>query len=64
MDQVRRFERELLEYMRTRHAELLETVRVKGELPGGDALRQAVESFKATFVAEGPRGDGKGRSQG
>ena len=50
--------------MRTRHAELLETVRGKGELPGGDALRQAVESFKATFVAEGPRGDGQGRSQG
>jgi F-type H+-transporting ATPase subunit alpha len=62
---VRRFERELIEYVRTRHADLLDTIRTKGDLPGEDALRAAVEGFKAGFHAvEAPAGDRPGRSQG
>jgi F-type H+-transporting ATPase subunit alpha len=46
---VRRFERELLEYMRTRHADLLDTVRSSGALPDGDAVEKAVKGFRAVF---------------
>jgi F-type H+-transporting ATPase subunit alpha len=47
--EVRRFEAELLEYMRTRRVDLLETIRSTGALPDGDAVEQAVRDFKAGF---------------
>ena len=46
--EVRRFERELLEYMRTRHGSLLEDVKA-GTVP--DELTSAIEAFKEQFVA-------------
>ncbi len=46
---VRRFETELLEFMRTRHSEILETIRTTGALPEGDALADAVNEFKEIF---------------
>ncbi|MEY2406802.1 MAG: F-type H+/Na+-transporting ATPase subunit alpha, partial [Acidimicrobiaceae bacterium] len=46
---VKRFEVELLEFMRTRHAALLETIRTTGALPEGDALADAVNAFKELF---------------
>jgi F-type H+-transporting ATPase subunit alpha len=65
VSEVRRFERELIEYVRTRHADLLESIRTKGDLPGEDALRAAVDAFKAGFLASAaPAGDGPGRGQG
>jgi F-type H+-transporting ATPase subunit alpha len=48
---VRRFEQELLEFMRTRRRDLLDTIRTTGELPGDDGLAGAVGEFKAGFVA-------------
>ncbi|MGH9151686.1 MAG: F0F1 ATP synthase subunit alpha, partial [Acidimicrobiales bacterium] len=51
---VRRFETELLEYMRTRHADLLEGIRSTGKLPEGDALEEAVKGFAAQFQADEP----------
>jgi F-type H+-transporting ATPase subunit alpha len=45
---VRRFERELLEYMRTRNASMLDELRTGG-IP--DALAGVVESFKSQFLA-------------
>jgi F-type H+/Na+-transporting ATPase subunit alpha len=51
---VRRFEAELLEYMRTRHADLLEGIRSTGKLPEGDALEEAVKGFAAQFQADDP----------
>jgi F-type H+-transporting ATPase subunit alpha len=45
---VRRFENELLESMRTRHAAMLSDIRTKG-LP--DDLGNVVQSFKDTFMA-------------
>ena len=56
--EVRRFEQELLEWMRTRHAGLLSAVRDTGALPEGDALEAAVAEFKASFTAS--LGDGTG----
>jgi F-type H+-transporting ATPase subunit alpha len=49
VDDVRRFENELLEYMRTRHADLLDTIRSSGALPDGDAVEKAVKGFKTLF---------------
>jgi F-type H+-transporting ATPase subunit alpha len=46
---VGRFEGELLDYMRTRKADLMATIRDKGSLPEGDALVESVTAFKAGF---------------
>jgi F-type H+-transporting ATPase subunit alpha len=50
-DEVRRFERELLEWMRSRHAGLLSEIRDTGALPEGGAVEAAVDAFKAEFLA-------------
>ncbi|HEY5170620.1 MAG TPA: F0F1 ATP synthase subunit alpha, partial [Acidimicrobiia bacterium] len=46
---VRRFEAELLDFVRTRHADLMNTIRNSGALPEGDALAGAVTDFKSQF---------------
>ncbi len=48
VEDVQRFEAELIENMRTRHAGLLDEIRTSGVLPE-DQVKAAVESFKATF---------------
>ena len=48
---VRRYESELLEYMRTRHTDIMMTIRDKGALPDGDALATAVQDFTDGFLA-------------
>ena len=48
---VGRFETELLDYMRTRKADIMTTIREKGSLPDGDALAEAVTAFKSGFQA-------------
>ena len=53
VEDVRRFESELLELFRTRHAELLATIRDTGQLPDEAELKQAVDDFKATFQPSG-----------
>ena len=47
---VKRFEVELLDFIRTRHADLVNTVRNSGAMPEGDLLKNAVSDFKAQFV--------------
>ena len=46
---VKRFETELLDYIRTRHGAMLEEIRTKGTLP--DGVRDAVAAFKDDFAA-------------
>jgi F-type H+-transporting ATPase subunit alpha len=46
---VRRFETELLDYMRTRKADIMSTIRDNGALPEGDALKNALEDFARGF---------------
>ncbi len=53
VDEVGRFERELVEFMRTRHASLLAEMR-SGGLP--DELAAAVDAFTALFQADGSGG--------
>ncbi len=48
--QVKAFEAGLLDYMRTRHTDIMNTIRSTGALPEGDALKQAVTDYKATFA--------------
>ncbi len=48
--EVRRFENELLEWFRTRHAGLLLEIRDSGAIPANDALGAAVAEFKRQFV--------------
>jgi F-type H+/Na+-transporting ATPase subunit alpha len=49
-EQVRRFESDLLDDFRTRHVDLLETIKSTGQLPEGDRLETAINDFKARFV--------------
>ncbi|MGH9098961.1 MAG: F0F1 ATP synthase subunit alpha, partial [Acidimicrobiales bacterium] len=49
-EQVRRFESDLLEDFRTRHIDILGTIKSTGQLPEGDSLATAVADFKARFV--------------
>ncbi|MET1003617.1 MAG: F0F1 ATP synthase subunit alpha [Acidimicrobiia bacterium] len=56
---VRRFEDELIEFMRTRHADIMTTIRNEGTLPE-DKATQALEDFTASFrptEAEGVAAD-------
>jgi F-type H+-transporting ATPase subunit alpha len=49
---VKRFEAELLDYFRTRHTDLLDTVRSSGKLP--DGMADAVGAFRDQFEASAP----------
>jgi F-type H+/Na+-transporting ATPase subunit alpha len=51
VNEVQRFERELLEWSRSRHAGLLSQIRDTGSLPEGGTLDAAIGEFKASFVA-------------
>jgi F-type H+-transporting ATPase subunit alpha len=49
--EVRRFERELHEWVSTRHAGLLQGIRDTGALPDDNGLASAVDAFHESFVA-------------
>jgi F-type H+-transporting ATPase subunit alpha len=53
---AKRFEREFLEHMETRHPEVGEHIRTRGDLPEEveQKLKDALEAFKATFAPSGP----------
>ncbi|MGD2043459.1 MAG: F0F1 ATP synthase subunit alpha [Acidimicrobiia bacterium] len=46
---VKRFERELREYFRTRHGDLLSTIRDSGKLPEGEDFIEALQAFGESF---------------
>jgi len=50
-EDVKRFERELRDHVRSRHGNVLETIRDTGKMPEGDDLVEAINSFKQTFEA-------------
>ncbi len=58
--EVKRFESELLEWFRSRHAGLLSAVRDTGKLPETDEIENAVSAFKTQFVATLAVDDGSG----
>jgi F-type H+/Na+-transporting ATPase subunit alpha len=48
-EDVRRFERELREYFRTRHSDVLTGISSSGKLPEGDEMVAGIKGFKETF---------------
>jgi F-type H+-transporting ATPase subunit alpha len=50
VDDIGRFERELLEDFRARYADLLKDIRESGNLPDEEKLSEAITSFKERFV--------------
>ena len=50
VDEIRRFERDLLDWFRARHGGLLSEIRQTGSLPEGDDMRRAIEDFKVEFL--------------
>ena len=57
VEEVRRFERDLLDWFRARHGGLLTEIRSTGTLPDSDAVQHAIEEFKTEFVATVGDGD-------
>lgn len=49
VDDILRFESELANFMRANHQDLYDQIKLTGKLPEGDALDQAISSFKDTF---------------
>jgi F-type H+/Na+-transporting ATPase subunit alpha len=48
---IRRFERELRDYFRGRHTNLLQSIAETGKMPEGDELVEGITEFKQTFEA-------------
>jgi F-type H+-transporting ATPase subunit alpha len=61
---VRRFEAELLDHMRTRRSDLLTAIKNTGALPEGDDLAKSVAEFKSGFEASDDAAAGAGSSVG
>jgi F-type H+-transporting ATPase subunit alpha len=51
VDQVRRFERDLLDWFRARHSGVLTEIRLSGALPDGEDIEDAIRDFKVEFEA-------------
>jgi F-type H+-transporting ATPase subunit alpha len=47
---VKRFEADLLDYLRGRHTDLLDSIRTTGKMPDGESLEKAIAAFKDEFV--------------
>jgi F-type H+-transporting ATPase subunit alpha len=56
VEDVRRFESGVLEYMRTRHPGILDSIKETGKLPEGGELVNAIKAFKETFVGSEQEG--------
>jgi F-type H+/Na+-transporting ATPase subunit alpha len=50
VEDVRRFENELLDWFRTRHGDVLEAIRSGGDIPDVDAFEAAIKAFSDQFV--------------
>jgi F-type H+-transporting ATPase subunit alpha len=55
-EDIRRFERELREFFRTRQSNVLATIHDTGKFPEGDAVVDAIKAFKETFERSGSGG--------
>ena len=51
VEEVQRFERDILEWFRTRHSAMLGEIASTGKLPEGDVFDAAINEFKSQFVA-------------
>ncbi|HEX2152881.1 MAG TPA: F0F1 ATP synthase subunit alpha [Acidimicrobiia bacterium] len=53
---VRRFERGLLEHVHSRFGDVLDTIRETGQIGEDQRLREAIQGYVDTFLAENPEG--------
>jgi F-type H+-transporting ATPase subunit alpha len=53
VEDVPRFERELLDWFRTRHADLLDSIKTTGDIQDVDAFEAALKGFGEQFQASG-----------
>jgi F-type H+/Na+-transporting ATPase subunit alpha len=51
VSEVSRFERELLEWFRGRHLDILNAIRTTGDIPDIDAFEEAIAAFSEQFLA-------------
>ena len=51
VEDVKRYERDLLEWFETRHRDLLDAIRDSGDITDEDALQAAIDAFNDQFVA-------------
>ncbi len=51
VDEIRRFEQDLLDYFHVRHGRLLGEIRDTGALPDAEEIRRAIEDFRTEFMA-------------
>ena len=56
VEDVKRYEAELLDWFRSRHGEMLEGIKAKGDIPDAAAFEAAVQAFTQQFRAS----DGSG----
>jgi len=56
VDQVRLFERALLDFVRTRRPEIFDGIRTSGAMPADETVRQTVQEAKEQFLAGQPTG--------
>jgi hypothetical protein len=52
VNEVRRFEGELLEWFRSRHGDILDAIRTGGDIPDVEALEAAIKDFVEQFSWE------------
>ncbi len=64
VDDVGRFEGELIEFVRSRHADLLDTIRDTSKLPPEESVADAINEFKRIFSPQGPERPGGGAGTG
>ncbi len=57
VEEVRRFESELVQHLRSNNAELLAQIRDTKELPKGDELDGAIKAFKGRFAPDSARSE-------
>jgi F-type H+-transporting ATPase subunit alpha len=52
VNEVRRYEPELIEWFRARHGDILDTIRSKGDIPDEDAFDAGIKAFDEQFSWE------------
>jgi F-type H+-transporting ATPase subunit alpha len=53
VDDVSRFEAELIEWFRTRHSDILDAIASDGKIPDEEALEKGIKTFAEQFTASG-----------
>jgi F-type H+-transporting ATPase subunit alpha len=64
VDEVRRFEAELLEWFRMRHGDVLDAIRTTGDIPDVEALDAAMKDFAEQFSWEEAADEAAARGRG